>query len=176
MGIHRPDADLEKAVVAAEPALGKTAGHSQGANNVGVLTGCIGEDLAMSDRLHRCPRRPAHTALGCKGYGDDRRGAKCCRNSDRGVKDIERDEEDRYPGHVEKRRRTDAGKESPHLIEIAQRLLRDKRTHSLEWKRRQCKVDWLLQSGIEQRPDPREHAGAQRIKIALQHVGQQHDE
>ena len=83
------------------------------------------------------------------------------------------DQEQRHPRHVEKRRRSDAGQERADLVEIAQRLLRQERAGALQRQGGEREMDRLLQAGIEQRADARQHAAAQRVEIALQQVGEE---
>jgi len=85
------------------------------------------------------------------------------------------DQEQRDPGHIQECCWTGAGEEYAYLVEIAQWLLCQNCFRPAQRKCHQREVDPGLKFDIEQRADPRQHAAAQRVEIALQQISEYHD-
>ncbi len=111
-------------LVRRKPLCSQTASHSQSAHDVGVLPQGIGENLSLRVAFSSHFRRRFRSALRRESHGADRGRAARRNDPDYRVKNEQRDQEQRHPGHIEKRRRPGAGKKGAHLIEITQGLLR----------------------------------------------------
>jgi len=147
---------------------------AQRANDLGVALHRVREHLSLRAAVHRSAGGAARHPFGQHRHGHDRKHPEQRHHADRRVKQEQRDQEDRYPGHVEEGRRSHARHEDAHLVEVPQRLLHLHRLDAAQRQRHKRSLDRILQAGIEQGRDPAQHARPQRVEIPLHQIGEQH--
>ena len=77
---------------------------------------------------------------------------------------------ERHPGQVEQSRRTCPGQESPHLIEIVQRLQPALSAGAFRGRLDKCLIDPLVQALVERGADADEDPAAHQIEDALESI------
>ena len=152
----------------------KALHHAQRANDFGVALHRIREHLPLRAAVRRSAGGAARHSFGQYRHGHDCKYPEQRRQADCRVKQEQRDQEDRNPGHVEEGGRSHARHEGANLIEVPQRLLHLHRLDAAQRQRRKRGLYRILQAGIEQGRDPAQHARPQRVQIALHQIGKQH--
>ena len=144
------------------------------------------DNLRIADRRFRkrsppcsdfdCPlHEPFRLALREKRRADDQDGSSRGGEPDQGMKDEERQNENRDPGHIQESGRPHPGKKGADMLDVTDGLHHARAVPPFQAQAGNGSVDRPLQRNVKQRPDPRQHPGARCIQVTLQEIGGEKD-
>jgi hypothetical protein len=161
------------AVVRLAPDRAHPAAHAHGLQHLGVSAVGLGEPHPLLGQRDGLLRRTARLELRQNGQCDEQQRAH---EGGEAKPDVENEadcEVQRNPRQVEEGRRTHAGQEGAHLVEVAHRLEAVPRPRTPKGQAGHRVVDAIGERAVERRADPHQHPSADDVEDPLKGVERQ---
>ena len=146
----------------------ETPTHAHGLKNLGVADARQRQHVARCPALGRRLGRLTGAELGDEGDRDQKERPCDGSHADPEVKQEADGDIERHPGQIKERRRAEARKEMPDLVEIPDRLHPIPRHPLFQRQANENVVDAPIERFVEGGSDASEHAAAEHVEHALE--------